>query len=125
MRYSVRLEIRVMRHGECEDLFCPDYQQLQGPWTIQSGEPVCANNGYTYGHVNQVRCLKGFIPTLDILHEGSCMIHEVRQSLGRNFRKKACQEPRLKFEVSPVCSRSNKTFENPFKALCANPSESK
>lgn len=50
------------------------------------------------------------------------MIHEVRQALGRNFRKKACNEPRLKFETSAVCSRSNKTFENPFKALCINPS---
>lgn len=112
-----------MRHGECEDLVCPNYEQLQGQWRIENGEPVCANNGYTYSHVNQVRCLKGFIPSLDILHAGNCMIHEVRQSLGQNFRTKACHEPRLKFEESFVCTRANKTYDNPFKAICANPRE--
>lgn len=112
-----------MRHGECEDLVCPSYEQLQGNWTAENGQAVCANNGFTYGHVNQVRCLKGFVPSLDILHEGGCMIHEVRQALGRGYRAKACDEPRRKFERSYVCTRSNETFENPFQAICAKPSE--
>lgn len=85
--------------------------------------PVCANNGYTYAHVNQVRCLKDFIANLDVLHEGGCMIHEVKRALGRNYEKKACIEPRIKFETNFVCARTNKTYTNPFEALCNKPSE--
>lgn len=55
-------EVRPLYHRECEPLICPSYQDLQGLW--RSSVPVCASNGYTYGHIHQVRCLKDFMPSI-------------------------------------------------------------
>ncbi|XP_055706453.1 serine protease inhibitor dipetalogastin-like [Phlebotomus papatasi] len=111
--------IHVVRKGECAALLCPSYEDLQGPWT--SDTIVCANNGYSYGHPHQVRCLKAFIPTINIVHEGGCTIREVRKSLHRQFRMKACKLPRRRFEKNVVCGHNNKTYDNPFEALCTKP----
>lgn len=54
------LEIRAIYHRECEPLICPSVHDLRGPWPNTA--PVCASNGYTYGHVHQARCLSGHIP---------------------------------------------------------------
>lgn len=56
------LEILPIMHRECEPLVCLNYELLQGPTTVSS--PVCASNGYTYGNIHQVRCLKDFIPSI-------------------------------------------------------------
>lgn len=45
---------------------CPSFNDLQGPWPGQ--EPVCASNGFTYGHVHQVRCLRDLQPGWNSLH---------------------------------------------------------
>ncbi|XP_037044515.1 serine protease inhibitor dipetalogastin-like [Bradysia coprophila] len=110
-------QVRPMYHRECEPLICPSYQDLQGMW--RSSVPVCANNGYTYGHIHQVRCLKDFMPNLQVLHEGGCTLYEVRKALGLNVKKKACAEKRITFEQNAICTTHNVTYANPFKALCA------
>lgn len=112
-------QIRPTSHRECRPLICPSYQDLQGPW--RSSTPVCGNNGYTYGHIHQARCLKDFIPNLEILHEGGCTLFEVRRALGRNARKKACSENRRMFEKNAICTNHNQTFMNPYQALCKGP----
>lgn len=53
-------DVRLIYHRECEPLVCPSFSDLQGPWPEQA--PVCASNGFTYGHIHQVRCLKDLQP---------------------------------------------------------------
>lgn len=53
-------DVRIIYHRECDPLVCPSFSDLQGPWPEQA--PICANNGYTYGHIHQVRCLKDLQP---------------------------------------------------------------
>lgn len=53
-------DVRIIYHRECSPLVCPSFSDLQGPWPEQA--PVCASNGYTYGHIHQVRCLKDLQP---------------------------------------------------------------
>lgn len=100
-------------------MICPDYDALQGPWETKT--PVCANNGFTYGHVHQVRCLQDFNPTLSIVHEGGCSLREVKKVLGHNHRKKACMNKRRQFEKNPICTNMNQTYMNPFEVLCKRP----
>lgn len=111
-------------------------QDLQGPWPETA--PICANNGYTYGHIHQVRCLRDFQPGnstnglflfkfflwqivlsgIKVLHEGGCSVHEVYRALGRNPHEKACAERRRTFEINPICTVQNKSFSNPFMTIC-------
>lgn len=100
-------------------MICPSYQDLQGQWT--GSTPVCASDGYTYGHIHQIRCLKDFHPNLTIRHEGGCNLHEVKRLLGRNVKRKACAEPRKNFELNPVCLANNITYPNAYQALCEKP----
>lgn len=58
------LDVRVIYHRECDPLVCPSFEDLQGPWPDQ--EPICASNGFTYGHVHQVRCLRDLQPGTQI-----------------------------------------------------------
>lgn len=58
---------------------------------------------------------------IQVVHEGGCTIHEVARILGRNSREKACAERRRHFEINPVCTSHNRTFANPFAALCQYP----
>lgn len=112
--------VLAIHRRECKPLICPNYQDLLGPWP--SKLPVCANNGHTYGHVHQVRCLKDFLPSLEVKHEGGCSLLEVRRSLGRNLKHKACAESRRGFEMNPICLSNNITYKNPFQAICDRPS---
>lgn len=57
---SKSTEIRIIYHRECHPLVCPSFVDLQGPWPVQA--PVCASNGFTYGHIHQVRCLRELQP---------------------------------------------------------------
>lgn len=41
--------------------------------------------------------------------------------MGRNIKEKACAERRRHFEINPVCTSHNRTFANPFAALCHYP----
>lgn len=110
-------DIHEIYHRECDPLICPSAQDLHGP--LPATTPlVCASNGYTYGHVHQVRCLREHRPGIHVLHEGGCTIHETYRVLGRNAREKACAESRRHFEINPICVTNNKTFLNPFEAIC-------
>lgn len=55
-----------------------------------------------------------------ILHEGGCTLHETYRALGRNAHAKACESPRRKFEINPICTQTNHTYSNPFEAICAS-----
>lgn len=135
------IDVRIIYHRECDPLVCPSFSDLQGPWPSQA--PVCASNGYTYGHIHQVRCLRDLQPgqlirikqnankqwltpywfvffSIDIrvLHEGGCTLHETYRSLGRNAHVKACTSPRRMFEKNSICTSSNQTYENPFIPIC-------
>lgn len=44
-------------------LVCPSYEDLQGPWWSYRWTSVCGNDGHSYGHIHQVRCLKDFQPS--------------------------------------------------------------
>lgn len=114
--FSPVADIHEIYHRECDPLICPSAQDLQGPWPAT--ESVCASNGFTYGHIHQVRCLREHRPGIRVLHEGGCTIHEVYRALGRNAREKACAEARRDFEINPVCVTNSKTFLNPFAAIC-------
>lgn len=111
--------VRVIARRECNPLVCPSFSDLEGPWP--DSYPVCANNGYTYGHIHQAHCLKDFYPSLGILHEGGCTLYEVRKILGRNLRSKSCGIQRKSFEINPICTRQNVTYANPYRALCEAP----
>lgn len=139
-------EIKVRSHGECEPLVCHSYMDLQGPWWNYRFTSLCANDGRTYGHIRQVRCLKHFHPgelrisyslsviyliinvlhsrastELKVLHEGGCSLYEVRKILGRNLKRKACAEKVLSYEKNPICTQNNVTYANPFETLCTRP----
>lgn len=109
-------QIRIIYHRECHPLVCPSFVDLQGPWPIQS--PVCASNGFTYGHIHQVRCLRDLLPDIRVLHEGGCTLHETYRALGRNAHVKACSSPRRMFEKNSICTSNNQTYENPFVTIC-------
>lgn len=53
-------DVSIVSYSACETLLCPSYEELQGYWV--NSAPVCASNGFTYGDVHQVRCLKDFMP---------------------------------------------------------------
>lgn len=60
MKLASFADVRIIYHRECDPLVCPSFSDLQGPWPDQA--PVCASNGYTYGHIHQIRCLKDLQP---------------------------------------------------------------
>lgn len=85
-------DVREVARRECSPLICPSFTDLQGPWP--DTYPVCANNGYTYGHIHQVRCLKDFIPGIySIAHH---ILIEYYYGAGQTFDKFSCWRKRVR-----------------------------
>lgn len=49
-----------------------------------------------------------------VLHEGGCTLYETYRAFGRNAHTKACSIPRRTFEMNPICTNNNRTYDNPF-----------
>ncbi|KAK0081036.1 hypothetical protein PV325_012910 [Microctonus aethiopoides] len=90
--------------------------------------PVCANNGFTYQNLQQVKCLKKNNPRLRVAFDGNCRVPTVVKYLDPSFERTLkfrsetiqffCEMSRNRFELNPICGTDNVTYDNPFAFLC-------
>ncbi|XP_043602521.1 serine protease inhibitor dipetalogastin-like isoform X2 [Bombus pyrosoma] len=105
-------DITVALSGPCKVMDrCYSYKTLS-----YGSNPVCANNGLTYGNEAQVNCLRQINVDLKILHNGSCTVREVYDIY--DSVEKICDIANSRFEWNPVCASDGVTYHNPFKFLC-------
>ncbi|XP_075213816.1 serine protease inhibitor dipetalogastin-like [Lycorma delicatula] len=110
------LKLTVLKNGECST---KDPCVTAASHPAKGSDSVCASNGHTYAHIDQVRCLRNYHSSLDVVHSGGCSATEVTSIYPS--RAEVCALAQGCFEWNPVCGRNNVTYINPYVFSCYAP----